>query len=211
MSSAREDVFARIREQLSRVEAAPAPADGPAPGVPRGLDTSEARLASFRRMLEAVGGRVTVVPDEDAAGAALARIVADSGASRLVRSEAPIVERLVASLEGIEALPAWEDRERLLRADLGITAAQNGIAETGSLVLASDRERHRLASLVPPVHVAVLEADAILATLDDALGNGSLPPLLTLITGPSRTGDIELTIVVGVHGPRELYVIVIDR
>lgn len=76
-------------------------------------------------------------------------------------------------------------------------------------------ERHRLLSLLPKVHFAVLPADRIVATLGDALaaarGAGGAPPrALTLITGPSRTADIELTLVVGVHGPKELHVLLVD-
>ena len=126
------------------------------------------------------------------------------------------MRRVATAVPEIAVFDGWDDRQRLLECDLGFTGAQFGVAETGTLVLLSSEERHRVASLVPPVHVALLEARDILPALGDALeaarrAQGGLPHVVTLITGPSRTGDIELTIVVGVHGPKELHVIVVDR
>jgi L-lactate dehydrogenase complex protein LldG len=96
--------------------------------------------------------------------------------------------------------------------DVGISTAQAAIAETGTLVLDSARERHRLVSLVPPVHIAIVDASSIFQTLAEALAfihrNGDISPAVTFITGPSRTADIELTLAIGVHGPQELFVIV---
>ena len=96
----------------------------------------------------------------------------------------------------------------------GITTAQAAIAETGTLVLDSSRERNRLVSLVPPVHIAIVDASSIFQTLAEALAfihqDGNISPAVTFITGPSRTADIELTLAIGVHGPQELYVIVND-
>jgi L-lactate dehydrogenase complex protein LldG len=98
--------------------------------------------------------------------------------------------------------------------DVGITTAQAAIAETGTLVLDSARERNRLVSLVPPVHIAIVDASSIFQTLGEALAfihqDGNISPAVTFITGPSRTADIELTLAIGVHGPQELYVIVND-
>jgi len=95
--------------------------------------------------------------------------------------------------------------------DVGVSTAQAAIAETGTLVLDSDCERHRLVSLVPPVHIAIVNASSIVETLGDALTllqKKEISPAITFITGPSRTADIELTLAIGVHGPQELYVIV---
>jgi L-lactate dehydrogenase complex protein LldG len=80
------------------------------------------------------------------------------------------------------------------------------------LVLDSSVERNRLVSLVPPVHIAILDASRIYASLAETLAGlqsrGELSPAITFITGPSRTADIELTLAIGVHGPQELYVII---
>jgi L-lactate dehydrogenase complex protein LldG len=92
-------------------------------------------------------------------------------------------------------------------------------AESGTLLVVSGFGRGRLASLLPPVHIALLPADRIMRTLPEAwslleerFGNdvGHTRSNISLITGPSRTADIEQTLTLGVHGPKELHVIVID-
>ena len=97
-------------------------------------------------------------------------------------------------------------------ADLGITGAVCGIALTGSLIVGSGRAGARTASLLPGVHLALLPRDAILPTpghlfrdLPATLPDG-LPSNLVLITGPSRSADIEMQLTIGVHGPRHLVI-----
>lgn len=84
------------------------------------------------------------------------------------------------------------------------------IAETGSVVSSSHQQKPVQASLLPSHHVALVSSDRIYPTLDDFFGSfGEAPPTnITLITGPSRTADIELTLTIGVHGPERLSVIV---
>ena len=112
----------------------------------------------------------------------------------------------------IEELGIAPGTSEIFGFDVGITTAQAAIAETGTLVLDSDGERHRLVSLVPPVHIAIVDAATIYATLGETLSmlqkGKELSPAVTFITGPSRTADIELTLTIGVHGPQELYVII---
>jgi L-lactate dehydrogenase complex protein LldG len=96
-------------------------------------------------------------------------------------------------------------------ADVTVEEVLAGIAETGSIVCASSGGRAVQASLLPPHHVAILQAAKIFATLDDFFDScASAPPTnFSLITGPSRTADIELTLAIGVHGPERLDVIVV--
>lgn len=217
MSNAREAVFASIRQALEGAssDGEPVERDGPSTslGSPAALETRSARIENFTRLLEGVGGHVHRARDTAAAAKLVDSIAAELGAREVALSDSASVREVVAqSAGGFETFDGSRDRERLLACDLGVTSAQNGIAETGTLVLLSDTERHRLTSLVPPVHVALLDVDAIVGTLGDALAaarKGGLPPLVTCITGPSRTGDIELTIVVGVHGPKTLHVILL--
>ena len=163
----------------------------------------------FRQALEAVAGHCSVVRGEAAAADALRRIILERGARRIATlAEANSGEES----ELIDDAGAAE----LFDCDLGVTGAQWGVAETGTLVLESDAERHRLASLVPSAHVAVIEARSVRQTLGEvlrALGSGGAERLsrtVTFITGPSRTSDIELTLAIGVHGPAALYVIIIE-
>lgn len=93
--------------------------------------------------------------------------------------------------------------------DAGVSEALYGLAETGSVVLAASPAEPRANSLLPSVHVSLLAEDRILpglAELFEALGN-ELPSALAIVTGPSRSGDIEQTLVVGVHGPGEVHIV----
>ena len=153
----------------------------------------------FRQNLESVAGHCVITTDVTNV---LRQIITDLGAQRIAVSDAP-------ELQGLGVIPSASE---IFNFDVGITSAQAGIAETGTLVLDSSCERNRLVSVVPPVHIAILPASRIYATLNEVLAmlqsGKDLSPAITFITGPSRTADIELTLTVGVHGPRELYVII---
>lgn len=170
----------------------------------------------FRLALEAVSGQCLVVSDEAEAATVLERIIVKKKATRVAISDSSLVRRVTQNMgAGVELLE-FASQSALFGCDAGITSAQWAIAETGTLVLESESERHRLASLVPPVHIALIQAGAIRDTMADVLhslnqhGQNGLSPAVTFITGPSRTSDIELTLAIGVHGPGELYVIVIE-
>lgn len=96
-------------------------------------------------------------------------------------------------------------------ADLGVTGAVAGIAATGSVVVDADRAGGRGAGLLPRVHLAVLPLDRLVATPSDVLRRGPrpLPSNRVIVTGPSRTGDIEQIITLGVHGPTALEILVL--
>jgi L-lactate dehydrogenase complex protein LldG len=177
-------------------------------------------VEKFRERLESVGGHCIVVQGDHDAARALAAIVDElrerNGARRIALSDAADVTRLARNIaaEEIKVCPSTAD---LFNFDAGITSAQAAIAETGTLVLEAVAERHRLVSLLPPVHIAVVYSRNIVLTVGDALRqlHGDDPKqmsrAITFITGPSRTADIELTLTVGVHGPKELHVIVIEE
>ncbi|HEU4834692.1 MAG TPA: lactate utilization protein [Pyrinomonadaceae bacterium] len=149
------------------------------------------RIDRFKESVESVAGHCIVTTD---ATDVLKQILADLNVQRVASSDNP---------------PNAHD---IFNFDVGISSAQAAIAETGTLVLDSACERHRLVSLVPPVHIAIINASTIVETLSDALTllqkDKEISPAITFITGPSRTADIELTLTIGVHGPQELYVIV---
>ena len=121
--------------------------------------------------------------------------------------------------EGAQLLPydrpveAFKE-ELFTTIDAGFTSTVGGIAETGGLLLMPGRDEPRLLSLVPPIHIALLRASTIhdsLWSAVQALGWGrSLPPNALLISGPSKTADIEQTLAFGVHGPKRLIVVLVD-
>jgi L-lactate utilization protein LutC len=94
--------------------------------------------------------------------------------------------------------------------DAGVSVALYGLADTGSVVLATSSEESRANSLLPYSHVSLLAEDRILAGLDElfAAMGGSLPSALAIVTGPSRSADIEQTLTIGVHGPGDVHVVI---
>ena len=94
-----------------------------------------------------------------------------------------------------------------------VSEAAYGLAATGSVVLAASPEEPRARSLLPQVHVSLLRSDRILSGLPelfDALG-AELPSALAIVTGPSRSADIEQTLTIGVHGPGEVHVVLVGE
>ncbi|BES72980.1 lactate utilization protein [Marinobacter nanhaiticus D15-8W] len=105
----------------------------------------------------------------------------------------------------------WERQKTALfdEAQAALSQARGGITETGTLVVESSPQVPRTLSLVPPVHIVVLDEATLVATLRDALaqyGPGKMPTNLIFISGPSKTADIQQTLAYGAHGPRELVV-----
>ena len=93
----------------------------------------------------------------------------------------------------------------------GVSTALYGLADTGSVVLAASPDEPRANSLLPAVHVSLLAEDRILPGLEalfEAVG-GELPSALAIVTGPSRSADIEQKLAVGVHGPGEVHVVIV--
>jgi len=119
--------------------------------------------------------------------------------------------------EGLTQITSTEKNE-LAQAGIGITGADYAIADTGTLVLLADGSKPRSVSLLPPVHLAIVKESDIVCNIDELfiilkqkLDSGEpVPSCMTFITGPSRTADIELNLTLGVHGPKELHVIILS-
>lgn len=213
--SARETILGRLRRRL----------DGPlTPPVSdfsvmngRGWSREE-RLRRFEAWITSVHGEVIHTRRADWTQA-LARVLADKGIRRLAlgrahpvaaEARAALAETEVTLVDADRPVAAWRE-ELFFRTEAGLTSTGGGIAETGSLWLWPTPDEPRLLSLVPPIHIAVLDAEAIADTLFEAMerhgwGQG-MPTNALLISGPSKTADIEQTLAYGVHGPRELVVL----
>lgn len=119
------------------------------------------------------------------------------------------------------AVARQELRQAFVDAGMGITGANVAIADTGTLVIVSNEGNGRLVSTLPPIHVALLGVEKIVPALDDAMAILKLLPrsgtaqkltsYVSFVTGPSRTADIELVTAVGVHGPSELHIVLLDN
>jgi len=143
---------------------------------------------------------------------AIQNIVDDLKPLTIAVSDSDIINDLIDRINTDATVLKNASKGELFDCDVGVTTAQWAMAETGTLVLESGRERSRLTSLLPPVHICVLDAKNIRGTMGEILQiiQNDLSRTVTFVTGPSRTSDIELTLAIGVHGPRELYVIVIS-
>jgi L-lactate dehydrogenase complex protein LldG len=208
--SARADILAAIR--LTRTAA-----DGPRRGhtvIPAratSLD-SEGRVACFVRMAESVQATVERVEPAAVAQAVAAYLARNQLAASLVMTPDPSLDRFRWAERPILSIR----RGRANEADqVGLTGAVAGIAETGTLMMASGPATPVTPHLLPDTHIAVLDAGDIVATYEDAwsklrLAPGAMPPrTVTFITGPSRTADIEQRIELGAHGPRRLHILIV--
>ncbi|MCH8891909.1 MAG: lactate utilization protein [Chloroflexi bacterium] len=157
-------------------------------------------------------------------------VVLESGAANIVRSAQEVfdqvpVDAALANL-GLKVTTVLHDeansrealREEIRQSGIGITGADYALAETGSLIILPRRGLSRLVSLVPPVHIALVRPEDLLDSLDDLFllrrleyhqRGGEMGSYLNFITGPSRTADIEMTIVEGVHGPKEVHMVIL--
>jgi len=228
MTDARTNILARLRAH--RTEPLPLPE------VPtRRFDWDQAeRVVRFRHMIEAVRAEVHEVGADWPAR--LAALLRQKGAANLrYGPEGPLAAELTAGWPGDDDAPTLiphvqtiEDcREDLFGAtDAGVTSCRAAIAETGSLVLWPTPAEPRLLSLVPPIHCVLLRRAQVVSTLHElmndeawsgeqadskARGSGAsgMPTNALLISGPSKSADIEQTLAFGVHGPAQLLVLLL--
>jgi len=166
---------------------------------------------TFCENLTLVGGRFIVVRRMGDVIGALKSILDELDPRRIAVSDSAIVRSAAVAAAANAVIHEDPTAVKLFACDVGITEAQWALAETGTLVLESDKETNRLTSLVPDVHICILQAENIRSAMGEVLAmlDVAANPVVTFITGPSRTSDIELTLAIGVHGPRDLFVIVV--
>ena len=189
-----------------------------------------ALLDKLADMAEKGGWKVFRASGVEEAIGYIESLARESGATQVVRSAQEVFDQtpVDAALTSLglkvttvlrdEANPREALREVIRQAEIGITGADYALAETGSLVILPRRGLSRLVSLVPPVHVALVRPEDVLESLDDLFllrrleyhqRGGEMGSYLNFITGPSRTADIEMTIVEGVHGPKEVHMVIL--
>lgn len=212
--SSRERILADLRQRTARLFPDAAPPDAYRPVVPR-EDLSPAGLR--RRFVEEARRAGCVVQEAESAAAAVAAVVSLVGADAAISSwdlaHVPL-PGLAAALDAAGVARVGQDAA----VRVGLTGADAALAATGSLVLLSGPGRPRAASLLPPVHVAVLSAGRIVPDLEswwaaqaaDGLAGVRQSSSVVVITGPSRTADIAMQLVMGMHGPREVHVVLVD-
>ncbi|NJD26367.1 MAG: lactate utilization protein C [Betaproteobacteria bacterium] len=212
--SARDEILGRVRRGLGKGDAAgrrakaeallAAPVRGPQPAIGGEL------VARFVARAESLTSTVSRVAAASEVPASVAAWLAAQGLDSYCVATADVGD-LPWSAAGIAAaVRSAQDADMV-----GITGCYCAIAETGTLILLSGPETPASVSLLPETHVAVVPAERVVATMEDAFAllrserPGFLPRAVNLVSGPSRTGDIEQTIVLGAHGPCRVHIVIV--
>jgi L-lactate dehydrogenase complex protein LldF len=142
-------------------------------------------------------------------------------AIHLTKEDAAAVFGTEPTIEAIQRHARESLRQKFIEATVGISGANMAIAETGTIVLVTNEGNADLTTTLPPVHIALFGIDKVVATLEDAVavlrmlprsGTGQvMSSYVNWITGPSRSGDIEQSLTIGVHGPREMHCVILDN
>jgi L-lactate dehydrogenase complex protein LldG len=228
MSAARDEILGRVRAAFGSRAASPAAkevgrrlADGAPHVIPaRARGAADELVARFIAMAGEVSASVARVEGYGDVPGAVARQISALGLARaIVCAPGPPFEGLAWADSGLAVRfgPAAPDDA------VSVTGALAGVAETGSLMVRSGATRPNslpaspnTLHFLPEVHIAVLARSAIVGAYEDAWARARAefepapPRIVTLITGPSRSSDIERTVAIGVHGPRRLHILVVD-
>jgi L-lactate dehydrogenase complex protein LldG len=208
----RDNILHKVRTALGR---SAGQAVAPVPPVRLRIPEvpMEARIASFITRLEALAGKAVRVSTIAEAREFVAAAIAGKTAAA---SNSPyLADCGVAGLPGVRTgiRDLVELREVCAQVDIGITSADYALSDTGTLVMIASPAEGRLMSLLPPAHLAVIPKERILSGLDELFtvipNPAEITSSLVLITGPSRTADIEQILVRGVHGPGQVTVVIV--
>ena len=217
--SARKKILSNLRESAVTAEKYPQNISV----MERKNWTETEKVLKLKSMLEAVHTEVRLCTENDWE-CALLNVLQEKGIDQLLYgSKTVLAEKLKNMRQQTPNTkpelvdydqPIEESKDILFGVDAAITTTRGGIAETGSLILWTTPDEPRLMSLIPPIHLAVLHASKIYNTFWEAVNteqwNSGMPTNALLISGPSKTADIEQTLVYGVHGCKELVVLLIQ-
>ena len=209
ISPAKENILKKIRQALTESTPLPFPqAEGTAPVFPASVQPMEIEFAQhFNSLL----GRFVYCVNQQEAAAQLNTLAAKQKWNKIVCHEPGL-----QSMFEKNAFNKFCDSP-LADCDAAVTSCEALIARTGSILMSTAQESGRTVSVYAPIHICVASSSQLvydvkdgLQLLKDKYGN-NLPSFITLATGPSRTADIEKTLVVGVHGPKEVYCFLVDE
>jgi len=218
--SSRDDILGRVRAGLHRnagnaaagrevmLAALSNRSQGPKPAFDA---TPQALLERFRIKSEVQASTVDIVAADADVPAAVARYLSD-----MKLPKTAVVQPALAALEWAGAGLTVEARGARDADLVGITGCFCAVAETGTLMMCSSPDTPAAVSLLPETHIAIVRASRILPYMEDAWNLaraelGSLPRAVNFISGPSRTGDIEQTIVLGAHGPYRVHLVIVEN
>jgi len=208
ISPAKENILKRIRQALVNPTPVPFPlSEGTSSVYAAPKQENEIEFAeNFGR----VQGRFLYCSNMEEMIRQLKELISRQAWTQVFCRESGLLPLLEEPLKGLLI------SDDLPEADVSITGCEALIARTGSLLMSSAQESGRTVSVYAPVHICIAYASQLMYDIRDGLEmltekyKNKLPSFITLATGPSRTADIEKTLVVGVHGPKEVYVFLID-
>jgi len=173
---------------------------------PESVDSEIERFLGEIKKLSGVGQKLSILEIESA----LRTLVAEQNIRTATIWDTAYLKQLgiaeILQNLGVEFISPNADKHAMSKCDLGITEADFILPETGTLVLHSSAEKPRGVSLLPRVHLAIVRPEMLRADMHQVFAEVKGSHYLVFITGPSRTADIELTVTLGVHGPKNLYV-----
>jgi len=165
----------------------------------------------FAETFSQLQGKFAFCLDYTELAAQLNELVRSRGWTKIYCTETALKQKLAASAFNSFAGPSLAD------CDASITSCECLVARTGTIVMTAATQSGRTASVYAPIHICIAHTSQLVYDVKDALQSvkekyaGNLPSLITFASGPSRTADIEKTLVVGVHGPGEVYVFLVDQ
>jgi L-lactate dehydrogenase complex protein LldG len=208
ISSAKENILKKIRQAL--VDPTPVPFPQSEGNSSVYVPPTQENEIEFAENFGRISGRFVYCADITELTSQLEQLVSAQSWTQVFCREAGLLEILEKPLQALLI------KEDLPEADVSITTCEALIARTGSVLMSSAQESGRTVSVYAPVHICIAYTSQLVYDIRDALEMLSakykdrIPSFITLATGPSRTADIEKTLVVGVHGPKEVYVFLVD-
>ncbi|GAA4310272.1 LutC/YkgG family protein [Compostibacter hankyongensis] len=211
VSPAKENILKRVRNALSQPVQLPFPrAEGNASvyNTPEGEEPEIAFAEAFSRLQ----GKFVFCADHEELAANLSALAANKDWKKVHCQELQLVH--ILSPYSLSFINTGEDMDDI---DAGITTCEALVARTGSIIMSAAQPSGRSVGIFAPVHIVVAYASQLVPDIKEGLQylkekyGPELPSMISFQTGPSRTADIEKTLVVGVHGPREVYVFLVDQ
>lgn len=209
VSSAKENILKKIRQALS--ESTPIPFAHSEGSHSVFLPSRQDLEIEFAEQFAKLQGKFIFCVDHQDLVAQLNALIASQGLKKLYCREARLREALKA-----HGFDGFSDVE-LGDCEAAVTSCEGLVARTGSIILSSAGSSGRTVSVYAPIHICIAYTDQLVYDIRDGLlglkerYQQQLPSLMTFATGPSRTADIEKTLVVGVHGPKQVYLFLVDR
>lgn len=208
ISSAKENILKKIRQAL--VDPTPVPFPQSEGNSSVYASPTQENEIEFAENFGRISGRFVYCADITELTTQLQQLITAQSWTQVFCRESELLQILEKPLQGLLI------REDLPEADVSITTCEALIARTGSILMSSAQDSGRTVSVYAPVHICIAYTSQLVYDIRDALETVSskykdqIPSFITLATGPSRTADIEKTLVVGVHGPKDVYVFLVD-